>query len=131
MKNLAFILYLMAGVSCAVTERSGLLPEDELFITRKYVGDFVECKATVPAKFGDPYILTITTTQDSIYGKISAYSKRCDFKPGERLYIRKVYQTTDVFGSWIYRIENENPDKVSYLICEFQDGNKVLTQNWF
>jgi hypothetical protein len=75
--------------------------------------------------------LLITTTLDSLYGKISAYSKKCDFQQGERLYIRRVYQSSDVFGSWIYRIENDSPVRVSYQVGEFRNGNRVLSQNWY
>lgn len=117
------------AISCATTEKSGLLPEDELSITRKYVGNFVDYRYTEKARFGDPHIIWIKTTQDSIYGKISAYSRKCDFKPGERLYLRRVYQSPGVFGFWLYQIENDN--KVWYKISEFQNGRKVLAQSWF
>jgi hypothetical protein len=131
MKKLGFLLVMLVGISCAVTNKSGLLQEDELFVTRKYVGNFVECETKAPAFFGNPHILSITTTLDTLYGKISAYSRKCDFLPGERLYIRRVYQKTDIFGSWIYQIENDNANKISYQISEFQNGKKVLAQSWF
>jgi hypothetical protein len=131
MKRLGFLLIMLAGISCASSNKSGLFPEDELFVTRKFVGNFVECEMTPPSYFGNPHILSITTTLDTLYGKISAYSKKCDFLPGDRLYVRRVYQTTGVFGSWIYQIENENPERVSYQVSGFQSGKKVLAQSWF
>ena len=131
MKKLGLLLVVLVVVSCAVKNKSGLFPEDELYVTRKYVGNFIEYKTTTPEFFGDPYILTITTTQDSVYSKISAYSSKCDFLPGERLYIRRVYQTKGVFGSWIYQIENESATKISYQISEFQNGKNILAQDWF
>lgn len=131
MKKLGFLLVILIGVSCASVNKSGLLPEDELFLTRKFVGNFVECEITPPKYLGSPHMLKISTTLDSLYGKISAYSRKCEFAPGDRLYIRRVYQRTGVFGSWIYQIENENPVKVFYQISEFQNGNKVLAQSWF
>jgi hypothetical protein len=131
MKKLGLLLVMLVGISCASVNKSGLFPEDELFVTRKFVGNFVECKITPPAYFGNPHVLSITTTLDTLYGKISVYSKKCDFLPGDRLYVRRVYQTTGVFGSWIYQIENENPVKVKYQISELQSGKKVLAQNWF
>jgi hypothetical protein len=118
-------------VSCAVTKKPGLMPEDELFVTRKYVGNFVGFEAKDTVSFGNPYVLSITTTLDTIYGKISVYSKKCDFVPGDRLYVRRVFQTTGVFGSWIYNIENENATRVSYKISEFRNGDKVLAQRWY
>jgi hypothetical protein len=130
-KKLGLLFVLLVGISCSSSKKSALVPEDELFIMRKFVGNFVECKINRPSYFGNPHVLLITTTLDTLYGKISAYSKKCDFLPGDRLYIRRVYQTTGVFGSWIYRIENENPVKVSYQISEFQSGKRVLAQSWF
>jgi hypothetical protein len=125
--GLIFLTFLF--ISCATTEKAGLLPEDELSITRKYIGNFIDYRYTEKARFGDPHIIWIKTTQDSTYGKISAYSRKCDFKPGERLYLRRVYQSPGVFGYWLYQIENDN--KVWYKISEFQNGNKVLAQSWF
>jgi hypothetical protein len=75
--------------------------------------------------------LSVTTTLDTLYGKISVYSRKCEFKPGERLYIRRIFENTGVFGSWIYNIENENADRVSYKISEFRNGDKVLAQRWY
>jgi len=122
---------MLLGISCASVNKTGLLPEDEVFVTRKFVGNFVECELNPPSSFGDPHLLMITTTLDSLYGKISAYSGKCDFSPGDRLYVRREYKTTGVFGSWIYQIENENPVKVSYQISELLSGKKVLAQSWF
>jgi hypothetical protein len=131
MKKLGFILVVLAGISCTVTNKAGLVPEDQLFVTRKYVGNFVECEVRPPSYFGNPHILLITTTLDSLYGKISAYSKKCEFQQGDRLYVRRVYQSSEIFGSWIYKIENENPVRVSYQISEIRNGNKVLAQDWY
>jgi hypothetical protein len=131
MKKLGFLLVLLVGISCTVTNKAGLMPEDQLFVTRKYVGNFVEGQVKAPSFFGSPHILLITTTLDSLYGKISAYSRKCDFKQGDRLYIRRVFQTSDVFGSWVYQIENENPVKVVYQISEIRNGNKILAQDWY
>ena len=82
MKKYGFILLLALGISCATTEKSGLLPEDNLIVTRKYVGNFVDYRHTKPVKFGDPHLIWIKTTNDTTYGKISAYSKKCEFSAG-------------------------------------------------
>lgn len=131
MKKLGFLYLLLFVISCAPANKSGLLPEDELFVTRKFVGNFIEGVITPPERFGNPSLVSITTTLDSLYGKISVYSGKCDFLPGDRLYVRRAYQATGIFGSWIYQIENENPERVSYQICGFQSGRKVLAQSWF
>lgn len=129
-KAVSFLLAMLA-FSCATTDRSGMLGEDELLLTRKYVGDFVDFRYTGPESFGGPHIVWIKTTQDSVYGKISAYSKKCEFTPGDRLYIRRVYQAPDMIGYWRYQIENDGDTKVWYEISAFQHDSRELAQNWF
>jgi len=131
MKKAGSLFLFIIVISCAPVNKSGLLPEDELFVTRKFVGNFIEGVITPPEYFGNPPLLSITTSLDSLYGKISVYSRKCDFLPGDRLYVRRVYQATGVFGSWVYQIENENPERVTYQVSGFQNGKKVLAQSWF
>jgi hypothetical protein len=107
------------------------IKEDELFTTRKYAGNFIGYTYTKPQRVGDPHMIWIKTTLESTYGTISAYSKTCKFKPGERLYIRRIYSRSGgVFGSWIYQVESDI-DNTSYTLSQFQYGNKTLVQSWF
>jgi hypothetical protein len=129
MKKHGFILLMALGISCATTEKSGLLPEDKLIVTRKYVGNFVDYIHAKPLNFGDPHLIWIKTTNDTTYGKISAYSKKCDFRAGDRIYIRRIYSSPEVFGNWEYQIENDS--SVFYRVSQYQYDNKVLVQNWF
>ena len=129
MKKYGFIFLMVLGTSCATTERSGLLPEDKLLITREYVGNFVDSRHTKPSSFGDPHIIWIKTTRDTTFGKISVYSKKCEFNKGDRIYLRRIYTSPGVFGYWVYQIENDF--SVSYRASEFQQDKKVLVQNWF
>ena len=129
MKKYGFILLMALGISCATTDKSGLLPEDNLIVTRKYVGNFVDYRHTKPMKFGDPHLIWIKTTSDTTYGKISAYSKKCDFSVGDRIYLRRIYTSPGVFGNWEYQIENDS--SVFYRVSQYQYDNKVLVQNWF
>ncbi len=129
MKKYGLIILMVLGISCATTKRTGLLPEDEIFVTREYVGDFVDYRHTGPETFGDPHIIWIKTTMDSTYGKISAYGKKCEFSLGDKIYLRRTYSAPGVFGYWEYQIENES--SVFYRVSEFQFDNKVLVQNWF
>ncbi len=129
MKKSGVLLIILIAVSCATSNKSGMVPEDELFVTRKYVGEFIDSRHTDPVSFGSPHIIWIKTTQDTTFGRISAYARKCDFMPGERLYLRRVYQATGMFGYWMYQIENNN--NIWYRISEFQHDNKVLVQTWF
>jgi len=131
MKNLLrFVLLIIIFQSCGIIKQTSL-PEDELFLTRKYVGNFIECRHTGPERFGDPHFIWIKTTQDSVYGKISAYSRSCEFITGDPLFLRRTYYSPgNLSGYWIYQIESSN-EKVYYRVSKFQYGNKVLVQTWF
>jgi hypothetical protein len=117
--------------SCSATREAGLIDEDRMFVTRKYVGNFVSYSRSSPYYKGGPKVISITTTLDSVYGKISAYSHKCEFEPGERLYIRRVSQPSGLFSNWKYQIENDRETRISYGIMEFKYGDKVLVQNWY
>ncbi len=128
MKKGAIILIAFL-TSCATTRQP--LKEDSLIITRKYVGNFIEYRQHIPERLGEPYLIWIKTTMDSTYGKISAYSERCDFKKGDPLYIRRTMVSPGAISSyWEYRIESDNSD-IFYRLSEFQHDRKNLIQNWF
>jgi hypothetical protein len=117
-------------MSCSSTRQSRL-QEDELFITRKYVGNFIEYSYTQPHRLSDPHLIWIRTTLESTYGKITAYSKICKFQPGERLYVRRIYfNRGGVWGDWIYRIESDI-NNTSYRLNQFMSGDKMLIQSGF
>jgi hypothetical protein len=129
MKKYGFILMIVLGISCATTKKSGMLPEDEFFVTRKYIGNFLDYRHSEPATIGDPHLIWIKTTQDSTYGNISVYSKKCEFSHGDKLYLRRTYFTPGFFGYWRYQIENDS--SVYYTLSEYQYDKKILVQTWF
>jgi len=131
MKKIMVIpLLILFSVSCVTTRRSSL-PEDELFQSRKYVGNFIDYRQTEPKKFGDPNLIWIKTTLSGTYGRISAYSKECSFKAGDQLYIRKLYlMPGGISGYWIYQIESSD-ESITYRLSEFQYDNKKYVQTWF
>lgn len=107
-----------------------LLEEDEIIITRKFVGRFVDYRQTGPETNGGPNIIWIKTSMDNTYGKISAYSKKCEFSVGDNLYLKRKYYTPGgVSGYWMYQIENDS--SVYYKVSDFQHDNKVLVETWF
>ena len=106
------------------------LVEDEILITRKYVGDFIDYRHTGPETYSGYNIIWIKTTMESLYGKFSAYGRKCDFNPGDRLYIKRTYFTPGgVSGYWIYIIENDS--SVNYELTEFQHDREVSAATWF
>lgn len=128
----ALLLFLVAVMaSCSqLRKNSSAPPEDDLIITRKYVGDFIEYRHTGPENYDGPNIIWIKTTMEDRYGKISAYGRKCDFTVGERLYLRrKFYSPGIVSGYWVYVIENDA--SVSYRATDLQHDREVFIKTWF
>lgn len=126
----AFYLCLLILASCATTKHPGVR-ENSLMVTRKYVGNFVDYRQYIPEKLGQPYLIFIKTTMDSTYGKISALADRCDFKKGDRLYIKRIMLSPGPLSTyWEYQVESDN-NPVIYKLSEFQHDRKNLIQNWF
>jgi hypothetical protein len=104
--------------------------EDELLVSRKYVGNYMEYRQTGPKDYNGPNLIWIKTNMESIYGKISAYGKKCKFSAGDRLFIKRTYYSPgEVSGSWGYIIENDS--SVFYRLTDFQHDRKVTIENWF
>lgn len=121
---------LIVIASCSTANRTATDPdEDKLYVTRMYIGNYEDFRHTAPARLGDPHLIWIKTSADTTFGKISAYSKDCEFDEGDRLYLRRKYVTPGVFGYWMYQIENDS--SVFYRVCEYQNDRKVLVQSWY
>jgi hypothetical protein len=131
MKKLTFIVFLGLAISCSVSKQSSdPLEEGEIFITRKYLGVFIDYRVTGPETFSGPSLIWVKTSMESTYGKISAYGKKCDFSVGDRIYLtRQYYSPGGVSEYWVYTIENDS--SVYYRITDFQNDHKVLVKDWF
>ena len=111
-------------------ESSGSFIEDKLFISRKYVGNFVDYRQTGPKDYNGPNLIWIKTTMDATFGKISALGKKCDFSVGDKLYLKRAYYSPGgIFGYWEYQIENDN--SVYYRLTDFQYDHKVDAESLF
>jgi len=107
-----------------------IIIEDKLFISRKYMGTFLEYRHTGPDTYNGPNIIWIKTSMSGTYGKISAYGKKCQFTVGDKLYLkRKYYSPGEVSGFWEYWIENDSSRY--YRVTDFQHDRKVPVENWF
>ena len=101
-----------------------------MIVTRKYVGNYVDFRATGYEDFSEKNLIWIKTTLDATYGKFSAFGKKCEFSIGDRLYLtRNYYSPGGITGYWIYYIENNS--KVSYRLTDVQYDRKVLVQDLF
>jgi hypothetical protein len=128
-KTAGLLLLLFVAVSCTTAERSSsLIEEDKLYTTRIYIGNYIGYRFTPSDDNGNPDLIWISTTRDSIHGKISAHGRECIFAPGDRLYINRILTTNGKSESWLYRIENS--DSVSYRVNEYRSHNKHLVGNW-
>ena len=125
MKKLGFILLMFSGISCAYNRKIRVFAHDELVVTRKYVGNFVNYSNTSPSSLVGPHIMLIKTSQDTVYGNIPIYSRRCKFEQGERLYIKRGYQPNGLSGYWFYQIENEKGHKIRYRVSDLEYSLKI------
>jgi hypothetical protein len=131
MKKLAFLILTVLIASCtALRKKSAASDDGELVITRKYVGEFVDHRQTGPENYDGPNLIWVKTTMEYLYGKISAYGRRCDFVPGERLYLRRVYYSPGIVsGYWVYYIENDVG--ITYRATDIQHDRAVYIMTWF
>ncbi len=130
MKKLLLLAMMGIIVSCSTTKKYSLIrEEDELLNTRKYIGNFVDYRHTGPEVFGGVNLIWIKTTLFNTFGKLSVYSKKCEFTPGEKLYLRRTNSTPGVYGDWSYQIENDS--LTVYKVSEFRYENNVLAKSWF
>jgi hypothetical protein len=131
MKKIFYLILMGLIGACSVVNKSALQPnEDQLVVTRKYMGDFIDYRHTGMETMSGPNIIWIKTSLDSTYGKISAYGKKCDFSDGERLYLRRVYYSPGgLTGYWEYRIENDS--SLYYRVTDFQHDRRILVRDWF
>jgi hypothetical protein len=131
MKKLFFLILTGVIASCSTMRKSSSLPgEGELIITRKFIGVLIDYRQTGPENYDGPNIIWLKTSMESIYGRLSAYGKKCEFSPGERLYLRRTYYSPGlVSGYWVYTVENDS--SISYRATDFQHDKGVLIRTWF
>jgi hypothetical protein len=117
-------------ISCTSEKKSySHLTNNDLSVTRRYIGNFLDFRHTGPEVFGGAHLIWIRTTQFNSYGKISAYGKDCKFEPGEKIYLKRMYSTPGPYGDWEYQIENDS--SVVYRVSNYRYENNVLVQATF
>jgi hypothetical protein len=131
MKKLLLLVLTCFAISCSTVKKPSAyyLKEDELFNTRKYIGDFIDYSHTGPEIFGGAHLIWIRTTLYNSYGKLSAYGNKCDFSVGDKLYLKRLFSAPGNAGNWVYQIENDS--SVYYRMSEYRYENNALVQAWF
>ncbi len=130
MKKLALLMVSCIIFSCSTTKRASLAPvENELLNTRRYIGNFIDYCHTGPETFGGTHLIWIKTTMFNTFGKISAYGNKCNFYPGDKIYLRRLFASPEKSGNWDYLIENDS--SVYYRVSDYRYENNVLVQASF
>ena len=119
---------MLAFTSCSTTKKSSShYQEDQFFITRKYIGNFINYVHTGPEIAGGYDLIWIKTTIYSTYGRISAYGKSCKFNVGDKIYLKQIYSTPGKNGYWGYQIENDS--SVIYKVSEYRFENNIFVRS--
>jgi hypothetical protein len=128
MKKLLLLVFIGIMISCTTVKKSSsLYKEDQFFITRRYIGNFIGYYHTGPQIVAGYDLIWIKTTIYNTYGKISAYGKTCDFSVGDKIYLKPISSIPGNFGNWVYQIENDSA--VNYRVSEFRYENNVFTRS--
>jgi hypothetical protein len=130
MKRILLLLLMGLSLSCSSGKKSySLLRSDEIAVTKKYVGNFIDYSHTGPEIFGGVHLIWIRTTQFNTFGRISAYGKECKFKAGDKIYIKRMYSTPGPFGNWEYQVENDS--SIVYRLSNYRYENNMLVKAMF
>jgi hypothetical protein len=90
----------------------------------------MDYRHTGPENYDGPNIIWVKTSMEDVYGKISAYGKKCEFSEGDRLYLRRTFYSPGIVsGYWVYTLENDS--SVSYRATDLQHDREVFIKTWF
>jgi hypothetical protein len=127
MKKFLFLVLMGIFISCSTSRKtSSLLQEEQILITRKYIGNFVNYCHTGPEIVGGKDLIWIKTTVYNTFGRISVYGKTCDFSVGDKIYLKPMYSTPGNYGNWLYQIENDA--SVIYRVSDYRYENNIFTR---
>jgi hypothetical protein len=125
MKKILLFLIACILISCGAMKNSATLNvEDQLYNTRKYIGNFIDYCHTGPEISGGAHLIWIKTSLYNSFGKISAFGKTCDFSVGERIYLRRLTSIPNATGNWSFQIENDS--SVYYMVSGYRYENNSI-----
>jgi hypothetical protein len=128
MYKVILMALMVAILSCSTAKKSdSLLKEEELYSTRKYIGNFLGYYHTGPQVVDGQDLIWIKTTVYTTYGSISAYGKSCDFAIGDKIYLKTTSNGPDDYGNWEYLIENDY--LVAYKVSDIKFENNVFIRS--
>ena len=125
MRTIILLLMVLAMAGCTTTKQ--ITPEEDvMYITRRYVGTFLDYRYVKPQRLVDPHTTWVKTSLEEIYGKIPVVSRKCKFTPGEPLFVRRRFISLpgNVSGFWHYSLESSNK-KIYYPLSTRRSGAVV------
>jgi hypothetical protein len=124
MRKFLFLVLLGIFVSCSTIKNSSSVhQENQLFISRRYIGNFIAYYHTGTQVIGNVDLIWIRTTVYNTYGKLSAYGTTCEFAVGDKIYLKST-STPGKSNDWEYQIENDS--SISYRVSEYRFANFVF-----
>lgn len=124
MKFARLIMILVIINACSVSEP--FMQEEQLMVTRKYVGNLIDYRRVEGEGLLDPDVVWLKTTLESNYGKIGIYVKgELELNINERLYLRRKHSDTPGINQWSYFLESNNGE-VFYRLHGAVKGADVL-----
>jgi len=124
MRSIYIIMVVAILSACSVSEP--VMQEEQLMITRKYVGNLLDYRRVEGEGLLDPDVVWLKTTLESNYGKIGIYVKgEFELDVNERLYLRRAHADTPGINQWNYFLES-NSGEVFYRLHGAVKGEEVL-----
>jgi len=124
MRSIYIIMVVAILSACSVSEP--VMQEEQLMITRKYVGNLLDYRRVEGEGLLDPDVVWLKTTLESNYGKIGIYVKgELELDVNERLYLRRAHADTPGINQWNYFLES-NSGEVFYRLHGAVKGEEVL-----
>lgn len=122
MRKILFLLVVLAMAACTATKQ---IPheKEELLVTRRYVGNFIDYRYVKPPRLMDPHTIWVKTSLEQRYGKIPVAGRECKFTPGDPLYVRRRLFNLpgNASGFWHYTLESSN-EKIYYNLSTNSSG---------
>ncbi len=127
MKRILFLIFICLFISCTAEKKSySHLRNNELSVTRRYIGNFLDYSHTGPEVFGGFILSGSGQLSLTHMGKFRHMVKTANSIPGDKIYLKRMYSTPGPYGNWEYQIENDS--SVVYRMSNYRYENNVLVQ---
>ncbi|MCF8222370.1 MAG: hypothetical protein K9J25_04425 [Bacteroidales bacterium] len=116
------IMWLMSG--CSVSR--DVIPQDQLIITRKYVGNLLDYRRIEGELLLNPDIMWLKTSLESEFGKIGIYLRGdLELILNDRIYIRRTHTEHPGINHYSYTLESSDGE-IFYRLHSFRKKGKTV-----